>query len=382
MRFTSRHGFTICCSIAAAALLCGCATIPAGRPASLGESAAPAWSLRHESDELIVSVSPAGQSLRMAGSAGLVIGTSVDAVVNARYRRKLAELLDNYDTAGAIDEALAERLKAALGDAPARVAPLTSTAGFNTKRDADAARFSGVARAGSDTLLDLSATHGLYGPQGALIIKMDGRLVLVPEGKRLWSESIIVDTEPIFANDKLGDPTNRLTPYIGMPRLAVDSDALGKWEEPGALRRAFETAVDAAVSALVCELGLAEEAVGEYHLGKLALNRKDFDRAATRFERALKLDPAFYDARNGLAVVAARHKRIDDAVALARSLTETAPDYGPAWFNLAWWLIVEKDDVAAGRSCYERALELGMPGADRIERRIAGTAAESVASEG
>ena len=96
-------------------LAVGCATT--GRPPSmtLREAEFPVWSIQQTSDSLAVAVSPAGRSLRLAGSAGLVLGTGVDAVVNARYRNQIAELIGEDDTASMLAEGIEQRLQEAVG---------------------------------------------------------------------------------------------------------------------------------------------------------------------------------------------------------------------------------------------------------------------------
>ena len=117
-------------------LAAGCATTGRSPKLNLREAAAPVWSLQQANDELVVSVSPAGRSLRLAGSAGLVLGTGVDAVVNARYRSRIQELIGEDDTAAILANALETALAGAGAAGLAQAAPLPSTAGFDSRRDA------------------------------------------------------------------------------------------------------------------------------------------------------------------------------------------------------------------------------------------------------
>jgi tetratricopeptide (TPR) repeat protein len=128
--------------------------------------------------------------------------------------------------------------------------------------------------------------------------------------------------------------------------------------------------VDAVAAALVCDLGLGEDAVGEYYLGKLAMNRKQFKDAGAHFKRAIELDPGLVDAKNGHAVNLAYNKQLDDAIAVAEQITVEHPDYGPAWFNLAWWYAMKKKDAASAVPCYEKARALGMPPERAIEKQL------------
>ena len=184
--------------------------------------------------------------------------------------------------------------------------------------------------------------------------------------------SFVVSAESILASDKLSDPTKQFGPNLSSPRFTVEEDAISKWTGDGGkiIRARFEAAVDGAISALLCDLGLAEEAVGEYYLGKLAMNRKDFKRADAHFKKSVQLDPSFIEARNGCAVNLAHNKQLDDAIRMEQELTQSHPDYGPAYLNLAWFYAIGKKDPAAAKPLYEKALKLGMARENKIEKRM------------
>jgi len=357
--------------ILSGALLGGCVTAQKDRPTSIGTSKTPAWSLRANQEEMIVAVSPARQSLQIVGTSGVLLGAGIDAIANDKHRKAIRTALEGYDAGKVFESRIQERLQAS-SPALKRVPGVGSTAGKNTIYDAQKQRYTQLAKEGIDTLLDLKMTYGLFGFEGLLVAKLDGTLKLMPEGSELWSDTIVVSAEPILAYEKLSDPTNTLGPNLSSPRLSANEDAISKWTEDGGktVRARFEAAVDGVVSALLCDLGLAREAKGEYYLGKMAMNRKKFDEANTHFENALKLDADLADAANGRAVNVAHAKDIDKAIALERALTEAHPDYGPAWLNLAWWYSAEKKDMAAAKECYGKARALGMAEDSRIEKEL------------
>ena len=347
----------------------GCATTKSERPTSLKTAKTPTWALRANQDEMIVAVSPARQSLQIVGTSGVLLGAGIDAIANDKHRKAIRAVLEGYN-AGKVFE---ERLQKRLGDSVPnlkRVAGVGSTAGMNTIYEAQKQRYTKLAKEGADTLLDLKMTYGLFGYDGLLVTKLEGTLKLMPEGSELWGDTIVVSAEPILAHDKLADPTNTLGPNLSSPRLAADDDAISKWTGDGGktVRTRYEAAVDGVVSALLVDLGLAQEAQGEYYLGKMAMNRKRFDEASAFFENALKLDPDMVDAANGRAVNLAHDKQIDKAIELSKQITVAHPDYGPAWFNLAWWYATEKKDAAQAKECYAKARALGMPVESRIEK--------------
>lgn len=369
MRASAR--FILC--VVTSAIVAGCATGPKpGQAASLKDAVAPVWSLSATQNEMAVSVSPARRTMQLAGSSGVLIGASVAAVANDRYRRAIRDVLQGYDAGAVFEERLAARLKQTVSQDLAQVGPLSSTAGFQSKRDAEKARYESLAKRGADVLLDLNMTYGLFGPGGTLVTKLDGRLLGLPGGRGLWNDVIVVHTEPILADQKLSDPTKQFAPDFTSLRLTAEDDAITQWTRDGGqrLRKCFEESVDAVVSALLCDLGLAQEAVGEYYLGKLAMNRKAFDEADAHFRKALELDPNMIEARNGRAVNLAHNRQTDDAIKLAEETTTSAPDYAPAWYNLAWWYAIDKKTPEAAAAYYDKALALGMPANTKLEKAI------------
>ncbi len=351
----------------------GCATTPKEGAKTLGDAASPAWSLDAAHEGMKVAVSPAGKTLRIAGSYGTVIGAGVDAVANARYREALHDALDDYDAAGIFEARLKARLEEASSNMT-QVAPLGTAAGLRSLHEAAELRYESLAESGRDMVLDLTMTYGIFGPQGVLVAKLDGKLADVPRGRRLWHGTVLASTNAILASDRLADPTNRISPNWSSPRLKADEEAIAQWtgDGGGTIRRRFETAVNGVVSALLCELGLAEEAEGEYYLGKLAMNKKDFEGALTHFRKAVALAPDSLDAENGLAVTLGHMKKVDEAIATARAVADRAPDYGPAWYNLAWWYATEKADTATAKTCYEKAQALGIAPEERLEKALQG----------
>lgn len=361
--------WTVLC-LASTLLGMGCATNGVREPSRLGEAKAPAWSLVMRKDDMVVAVSPAGKALRLAGSAGVVVGTAVDAGVNAKYRKRVRDLLEGYDTAAVFEASLESRLKEALGPEAQRVAPLDVPPDVKNEVEAQQTRLRQLARQGSDVLLDLKVTYGLYGPSGTMAMRLSAEEHLVAQGKRVWRKKLVVTSGPVLANAKLGDPTNRAKPDV-TSGLTVDEEIVKSWAgDDGTLLKArFQEVVHGAVSALLCELGFAEEAVGEYHLGKWAMMREQYQEAEVHFTKAARLDPKWPDITSARAVNVARSGNVNEAIAMTETLVEAYPNYGPGWFNLAWWYAIKKRAPAA-KACYEKALGLGMRPNKKIEKAL------------
>lgn len=350
----------------------GCVTVPEQQEQTVLSSQKPAWSLKSANDEMIVSVSPARQTLQLAGTTGALIGAGISAISNARHRNAIEEVLEGYDSTRVFEEHLAKRLSETVGAKLERVAPLGSTAGYTMVEDARDARIERLGKQGYDLLLDCRMTYGLFGYEGTLIAKLEGDLYDPMSGDALWRDTVVCSSADLLASDKLTDPTKQLMPNYSSPRFTVEDDAIAQWTGDGgeALRSRYESAVEGAVSALLMSLGIVEEPRGAYYLAKGYMNRKEFDIAEDFYQKAIALDPDYRDARNGLAVNMAHSGDYPAAIALSEAILEEVPNYGPALYNIAWWYAVELEQPEKARSYYEKALALGMAPHKKIDKRI------------
>ena len=348
----------ICAAIAA-----GCATGARHDAPRFRDARSPAWSLSASNDDMKVAVSPARRTLQIAGSSGFVVGLVVDAVANRAHAKRLREALGDYDAGVVFEGRLAERLADAFPRDLRRVGPDRANA---------KGRYASLAMQGRDAVLDLKMTYGIFGAGGTLTAKLKGRATALPKGRRTWNNTLVVCSAPVLASDALCDPTKRLAPNFKSPRLSAKDDAIAQWtkDQGQPLRSQFGQTVEGAVSALLCDLGIVEEALGEYYLGKNLMNRKKYAAANAHFNKAVRLDPYFFDARNARAVNIARNKQVPDAIAMTRALVKDAPGYGPAWYNLAWWYAIKNKDPNTARPYYRKAIDLGMPPSKRIEKAL------------
>lgn len=355
-------------AVAAGLVLAGCAT-SSGSGESLKVDAAPAYSLDATQDELVVAVSPARQTLQMAGSTGMLLGAGISAISDSKHRRAIEEVLQGYDAGEVFESHLATELEGAVQNLK-QVSAMGSTAGYTTMQEAEDDRFAGLEKSGYDSIMDLKLTYGLFGYEGTLITKIDGRLRDVPAAHRQWTNSFVVSSAPILADDRLTDPTGQLGANYTSPRFMVANDAIKQWTGDGGvtLRSRFEEAVDGVTAALLMDLDLGESANGAYYLAKNEMNRKNFEEAEAYFNKAIALDANNVDAKNGLSVNLAHAKRLDEAVAKAKEIVAATPDYGPAHYNLAWWYAVEMKDAASAKPHYEKALAAGLGSSKKIDK--------------
>lgn len=355
----------------AAAILAGCATPRQTPEQALHSSPAPAWSMEARPDRFVVSISPARQTLQLAGSTGLILGSSISALSNAKHRRAMEEALGTFDAGKVLDERIQAALNEALGPQAKRVPPFDEGENIKARNEAFSARCRDLRKAGHDWLLDLKTTYGLFGVQGRLAAAVEGALYETRNGRRHWRGKIAAASGPILASDKPGDPTKPFGFKVSS-KLSAQEDAVTRWtKDQGApLRAAFEAAASGTAAALVQEMGLKTSPEGAYWLGRQAMQDKDFERAAALFAQARELNPGMIEAEDGRAAALAGMGDVAGAVALTQQTLQVVPEDAVAHYNLAWWYAVEMDEAAKARPHYESALGKGMPRCKDIEKQI------------
>lgn len=319
-----------------------------------------AWAIKGDSDEFRISVSPAGKTLKMIPRVGRVVGTGVDMVVNDKYRLAIKEALGDYSLGKTFVSHLQERLDQVCPGIK-QVSAIGSTAGFQTLREAQKARLAQLGKSGYKVLLDLDVDYGIYGAGFDMRFTLSGSALRVPDGHALWRGALPIAMGPFPANYKFTNILTSQIPFATPPRLSVEEEAAVAItsDDAAMLKQQFEQAVHAAVSAMLCEMGLADEPLGNYYLGRKAFQKKKFDKAGEYFMRALNQDESLQAARNDLAAALARQKQYDKAIELAMQIPEDVPEFGTAAFNIAWWLAIDKKAPDKAKPYYEKSLEAG-----------------------
>jgi len=353
-------------------LTAACATAPEQKMTSISDAGRAAYFVKDSSRELVVAVSPAGRTMRIGGTWGSLLGAGVDAVVNERYQERLEEVID-YDIGEMFTGRLETRLKDEITAELVEVAPPGAAGAASSPRQAQRERFENLHKRGLHQSLELQVEYGIFGPQGILAVKVDGDLYALPRGSTIWDNAIVASSDPILANMELGDPTRSvLAPSFTNPRFKAEEDAISQWTEQGGevLRETLEHVVTGVVSATLVDLGLVDEPIGHYYLGKLALLREDIEKADQHFQRAIELEPNYVDAKNGRSVVLHYMDETSQAVRLAKSITVNHPEFAPAYFNLAYWYAESLNDPQQAAEYYQKALQLGMAPTSDIEKKI------------
>jgi len=368
---SKRHCQPIMLAVLMSACVAAAGTAPSVKDA-LQQAQKPVWSIKGTTEEFKVSVSPAGRTLRWLPRVGTAIGKTVDLMVNDKYRAAIRDALGKYDLAQIVSSRLQESLAASTPRGLLQVAPLGSTAGYPSERDAEVARLAALESKGVDLLMDLEVRYGIYGANFDLRFLMEGKVLQLPRRRRLWRGRILVTPGAFPANVRLRNIVLEQTPFGQELRLSVNKEAAATLtqNEAALLRKRFEQAVNGGVAALLCDMGLAEDGLGEYYLGRQAFQKKRFEAARKHFDRAMALDKDSQDIANDLAVTYAHQKQYDKAIELAKQILDRTPDYGPAAFNLAWWHTFEKHNLDEAARYYARALKSGIPPNKKLDRAL------------
>lgn len=352
------------------ALANGCATSPRlQEPNVIRQAQNPVWSVKTNQEQLIVSVSPVGQTFQLLGTSAAMVGGGVSAVVDARYDRALAPILAEYDPEAVFIERLTAKLREAFGPQLELTRPFGSATGFSSRNEAASARLEELGRQGHDLALDLTLLYGIYGTGAHLVAGVDGVAYEIAQQDKVWDDHIIATTEPVLGTERLRDPTARsMRPQF---QLTADEDVIAKWTQgDGAyFREQYDQLIAGATAAVLASLGFEAGADGHYYLGKSDLFKGREEQAVNQLEYALELDPGHVRAWNALAVALGRQDEWEQAATASRRATEVDPDYGPGWYNRAW-IQTHLYDFHAARDAYKRAMELGVAPSREIEKAL------------
>ena len=353
--------------------LAGCATTTSSLDADIaGNAQRPGCSTAIQQPNIIVAVSPVRQTLQVGGTIPTLLGAGISAVQDSHYRERILQALDGYDCSKVFDTHLREALGKHVGGKLERVEPFNTAAGFANERAAQEARLEGLGKSGFDLVFDFDLSYGIYGAEGLLAIRLDGKVTEVASGKVLWRNTVTTYSLDLYADLRWRDPMKRMTPNLMSPRLSKAEDAIEQWTADGGahLKQCFEQSVTSTVAAALTDMGLEDSPEGHYVLGVQAFLNGDHETAAAHLARANALAPERPEVLNALALTKARDGRLDEAVQIATPLAAAQQDYLPVHYNLAWWLAVEQKNPEAARPYYDRAIALGASPGRRLEKAM------------
>ena len=336
----------------------------------------PAWSYHSSQDRFAVAVSPARQTMQFAGTTGILIGSSISAVANARQRGPIDDLLAGYDAPGFIEKQLESQLLSALQTPATRVEPMPSTAGYQDKRDTEREYYRALGRQNLDGLLKLETTYGIFGPQGVMAARIDGEILTLPSGQSQWQRSFLATSTSLLFGERLNDPTQRLTGDLRSPRLTVADGAIAQWTHDNGeyIKETFEELTSGVICALLTDLELQITPAGYYFLGVQSLYGNDKEEAWALFLKALELtipnEALWGRTQNAMAFLLWNAGQKDDAYTRLLAILEHDPQHGAAHFNAAYYLSEKRVQLDDAARHYQEALKLGIRRSERIEEAL------------
>jgi tetratricopeptide (TPR) repeat protein len=356
-------------------LLAGCARNKPTFEQALGSSGKAAWSLKGASEDFAIVVSEAGKTLKMVPRVGRVVATTVDAVVNDKYRILFDEALGDYSLTDTFVQCMSIALDDASGGRLTRVAPMGTWAGYNNRREAEADRLQGLSKNGYDLILDLDADYALKGADFVMECGLYGRALTIPKGNTLWRETLTLRPGPLYADAEFESIIEKSLAGLTDPQMTVEKDRAERLAANNAelLRTRFEETSDELAAALVCALDLKDDARGRHALGRSAFWNKKFEDAKVHFEKSLAFQGGQAVVMSDLAVVCAQLGDISTAIRTAETALHSDPYCAAAHFNLAWWYAFGKNDHAAANEHYAKAKELGAEPRSSLDEFLAGT---------
>ncbi|MGC8846460.1 MAG: hypothetical protein ACP5QY_11495, partial [Candidatus Hydrogenedens sp.] len=215
-------------------------------------------------DEFVISVSPVRQTLQIIHSSARLAGALISEVQNENYRKDLQAVVGDLNGTQKFRNAILETLKTKLPSEFIEVPPLGSTAKYNTDREAQQDRMNQLKNKGIDILIDLKITTGIYGPEGEMFFRINGKLYDIKKSKTLWrDEFVITPNIDLKVNQSFDTYFNPFKSNMFSPRLIMAKNALTRWTENKGenFKKAEEFGIRLSVAQLcgALQLDLSEE---------------------------------------------------------------------------------------------------------------------------
>jgi len=170
-----------------------------------------------------------------------------------------------------------------------------------------------------------------------------------------------------FHSSEIKDYLKYLFPLLSDPTLAIRSEAAYKLSElPRNMFKANQLQkIDEGLKEFErMNLFLADFPGGSFNLGNMFMNKGDINNAAKYYERSLKIDPLFYQAKANLAIIYNQQGKNKEAEKLLKELIREYPEMHSAYFSLAL-LLAEMKKMDESKKFMLKSAEL-MPENARI----------------
>ncbi|HOV33899.1 MAG TPA: tetratricopeptide repeat protein, partial [Candidatus Hydrogenedens sp.] len=290
-------------------------------------------------DEFVIAVSPVRQTLQIIHTSARLIGALVSETQNEKYRKDLQAVVGELNGHLQFREAILNILKSKLSAEIVEVPSLGSTAKYANDREAQLDRMKQLHNKGFDVLIDLKITCGIYGPDGEMFFRWDGKLYDLAKEKTLWrGESVVTPSADFKVNQTFNTYFNPFKSNMFSPRLKTTEDALTRWTNNNGenFKKAQEYGIQLSISHLLGALQLDKSENYYFACGISKLLTKKWKQAVPHFEKAWNLNKDNPTPGNAYMVALFKAKKIDDAIKVGEEVIQSpnGKSYPTTYYNL------------------------------------------------
>lgn len=326
-------------------------------------------------DEFVIAVSPVRQTLQIIHTSARLVGALVSEAQNENYRKDLQAVVGELDGHLQFREAILNTLKGKLSAEIVEVPPLGSTAKYMTDREAQQDRMKQLHNKGFDVLIDLKITCGIYGPEGEMFFRWDGKLYDLAKEKTLWrGESVVTPSADFKVNQTFNTYFNPFKSNMFSPRLKTTEDALTRWTNNNGenFKKAQEYGIQLSISHLLGALQLDKSENYYFACGISKLLTKKWKQTVPHFEKVWDLNKDNPTHGNAYMVALFKTKKIDDAIKVGEEVIQSpnGKSYPTTYYNLAYIFATKKKDLDKAREYYQKSVELSGKADEKLEKEI------------
>ncbi len=326
-------------------------------------------------DEFVISVSPVRQTLQIIHSSARLAGALISEVQNENYRKDLQAVVGELNGIQLFREAILRGLKEKLSVEMVEVPPLGSTAKYKTDREAQQDRLQQLKNKGVDALLDLKITVGIYGPEGEMFFRTNGRLYDVKKQKTLWRDEFVITPSIDFkVNQSFNTYFNPFKSNMFSPRLSMAKNALTRWTDNNGevFYQSVKLGIDLSIAQLWGALQLENTENYYFSCGISKLYAKKAQKAVPFLEKAWKMNKQKPQIVNSLIVALYKAKKIDESIRQGEEFIQTleGQNYPAIYYNLAYILVDKKKNVEKSKEYYQQYRALSGVPDPKLEKKI------------
>lgn len=326
-------------------------------------------------DEFVIAVSPVRQTLQIIHSSARLAGALISEVQNENYRKDLQSVVGELNGTQLFRDAILNSLKERLSKEVVEVPPLGSTAKYNTDREAQQDRVQQLKNKGVDVLLDLKITAGIYGPEGEMFFRTNGKLYDVKKQKTLWRDEFVITPSVDFkVNQSFNTYFNPFKSNMFSPRLTMAKNALTRWTDNNGdnFKKAEELGIYLSIAQLYGGLQLEDTKDFYFACGISKLYAQKAKKAVPFFEKAWNMSKQEPQIGNALVVALYKAKRIDEAIKQGEAVIQTSggQKYSVVYYNLAYILADKKKNAEKAKEYYQKYIELSGAPDPKLEKKI------------